>query len=349
MALEGPSPLSLSLSRLLRNPRLFPRFNSSFFHEWAGTHFRFGGGDGATAFWIVQGSSVHLYISKLLQEILGVADLQTGHDETALPSIASQEATSTKFRWSGNMSKFLIDFLVKQEIIGAGVEKPFDKSTLLAAAKAVSEKFRTSCDVAKVENRLKSFKTKWTKVEKLKHLNGASWDPITKIISLRGDHYRDYVKVHPKDATLLNRPIKNYNELAILFTDDINTEEIGTKEETVGGHCERQPPTSTPGSSSTPSSRGRSSRFTRLEEANVVDIKNLVVKIGELIDAIKDLKSRDFSEELWNAISACDYNERMSVVAFEYFLKNEIEGRVFLVRRPEMRKEWLAKFFSSLL
>lgn len=93
------------------------------------------------------------------------------------------------------MSKFLIDFLVKQEIIGAGVEKPFDKSTLLAAAKAVSEKFRTSCDVAKVENRLKSFITKWTKVEKLKHLNGASWDPITKIISLRGDHYRDYVKV----------------------------------------------------------------------------------------------------------------------------------------------------------
>lgn len=157
------------------------------------------------------------------------------------------------------------------------------------------------------------------------------------------------LKVHPKDATLLNRPIKNYNELAILFTDDINTEEIGTKEETVGGHCERQPPTSTPGSSSAPSSRGRSSRFTRLEEANVVDIKNLVVKIGELIDAIKDLKSRDFSEELWNAISACDYNERMSVVAFEYFLKNEIEGRVFLVRHPEMRREWLAKFFSSLL
>ncbi|OAY68143.1 hypothetical protein ACMD2_10397, partial [Ananas comosus] len=205
-----------------------------------------------------------------------------------------------------------------EEIIGAGVEKPFDKSTLLAAAKAVSEKFRTSCDVAKVENRLKSFKTKWT-------------------------------KVHPKDATLLNRPIKNYNELAILFTDDINTEEIGTKEETVGGHCERQPPTSTPGSSSAPSSRGRSSRFTRHEEANVVDVKNLVVKIGELIDAIKDLKPRDFGEELWNAISACDYNERMSVVAFEYFLKNEIEGKVFLVRHPEMRREWLAKFFSSLL
>lgn len=145
---------------------------------------------------VVQERSVHLYISKLLQEILeGVADPQTGHDETAPPSIDFQEATSTKFRWSRNMSKFLIDFLVKQEIIGVGVEKLFDKSTLLAAAKAVSEKFRTSCDVAKVENRLKSFKTKWTKVEKLKRLNGASWDPTTKIISLRGDHYRDYVKV----------------------------------------------------------------------------------------------------------------------------------------------------------
>lgn len=160
------------------------------------------------------------------------------------------------------------------------------------------------------------------------------------------------MKVHPKDATLLNKPIKNYNELAILFSDDINTEEIGTKEETVRGNCERQVdnhrllrlshrPLHQVG--------GRSSRFTRHEEANVVDIKNLVVKIGELIDAMKDLKPRDFGEELWNAVSACDYNERMSVVAFEYFLKNKIEGKVFLVRHPEMRKEWLAKFFSSLL
>nr|CAD1838915.1 unnamed protein product [Ananas comosus var. bracteatus] len=186
------------------------------------------------------------------------------------------------------MSKFLIDFLVKQEIIGAGVEKPFDKSTLLAAAKAVSEKFRTSCDVAKVENRLKSFKTKWTKVEKLKHLNGASWDPITKIISLRGDHYRDYVKGKIFEVYKARRgQCGGYKELS----------------------CE---------------DRGAYRCY-------------------------KDLKPRDFGEELWNAISACDYNERFSVVAFEYFLKNEIEGKVFLVRHPEMRKEWLAKFFSSLL
>jgi hypothetical protein len=79
------------------------------------------------------------------------------------------------------------------------------------------------------------------------------------------------------------------------------------------------------------------------------DIRYLVLKIGELIDAVKSLKPRDFAEDLWKAVTACSYNERMSITAFEYFLKNEVEGKIFLVRSPDLRKEWLAKFFSSLL
>ena len=79
------------------------------------------------------------------------------------------------------------------------------------------------------------------------------------------------------------------------------------------------------------------------------DIHYLVLKIGELIDAVKSLKPRDFAEDLWKAVTACSNNERMSITAFEYFLKNEVEGEIFLVRSPDLCKEWLAKFFSSLL
>lgn len=79
------------------------------------------------------------------------------------------------------------------------------------------------------------------------------------------------------------------------------------------------------------------------------DIHYLVLKIGELIDVVQSLKPRDFADGLWNAVTACGYNERVSITAFEYFLKNEVEGNIFLLRSTEQLKEWLAKFFSSLL
>jgi hypothetical protein len=82
---------------------------------------------------------------------------------------------------------------------------------------------------------------------------------------------------------------------------------------------------------------------------NNEDIRYLVLKIGELIDTLKDLKPRDFADDLWKIVTACGFNGRMTIIAFEYFLKNEVEGKMFLVRSPEFRKEWLAKFFSSLL
>ena len=79
------------------------------------------------------------------------------------------------------------------------------------------------------------------------------------------------------------------------------------------------------------------------------DIRCLVLKIGKLIDAIKSLKPRDVADDSWKAVTACGYNDRMSITAFEYFLKNEVEGKIFLVCSPDLHKEWLAKFFSNLL
>ena len=142
------------------------------------------------------------------------------------------------------------------------------------------------------------------------------------------------MKDHPKDSGMLNRPIEDYDELSFIFSDEYDPSADGIQLKKVqNAHSDESRISEDPGEQSIAGE----------------DIRYLVLKIGELIDAIKSLKPRDFADDLWKAVTACGYNDRMSITAFEYFLKNEVEGKIFLVRSPDLRKEWLAKFFSSLL
>ncbi|XP_010908360.1 uncharacterized protein [Elaeis guineensis] len=309
---------------------------------------------------------------------------QTACDQQTSPSSGSQQ-TCKKFKWKSEMSKFLLRFLVDQVAVGMKVDMSFKRNALVAAAEAVSQKFKIKCDETDVEKRLKTLKTRWNKIQRLKCLSGASWDPVARMISLGTSAYQDHVRAHPRDACLLNNPIDNYDELAIIcgddqangkFTEDknqyigsidreikgqhqknmqglVDIEQVAkSSSNQVRGHCQQEPAISPAAASPNPSldscRRATSSRTKRQEVADV-DIQSLVMKIGELIDAIKTLKPRNYSEEIWEAIKACDYNERLSVTALEYLLKNEIEGKIFLVRSSESRKEWLSKFFSSFL
>lgn len=131
---------------------------------------------------------------------------------------------------------------------------------------------------------------------------------------------------------MLNRPIEGYDELSFIFSDDQSTAEIRTNKD----QCAH-------------SADNLISEDSMEQKIDNDDTQYLVLKIGELIDAVKSLKPREFADDLWKAVTSCGYNQRMPITAFEYFLKNKIEGKIFLVRSPELRKERLAKFFSSLL
>jgi hypothetical protein len=142
------------------------------------------------------------------------------------------------------------------------------------------------------------------------------------------------MKDHPKDSGMLNRPIEDYDELSSIFSDEYDPS-------TVGIQLKR--------GQNAHSDDSKVSENPMEQKIASEDIHYLVLKIGELIDAVQSLKPRDFADDLWQAVTACGYNDRMSITAFEYFLKNEVEGKIFLVRSPDLRKEWLAKFFSSLM
>lgn len=74
----------------------------------------------------------------------------------------------------------------------------------------------------------------------------------------------------------------------------------------------------------------------------------LVEKIGELADSMKDAKIMH-EKEIWSSIKSCNIPEHVGIAAYEYFLRNEIAGKLFLVRSPEMRVEWLTQFEDQFL
>ncbi|CAO1942577.1 unnamed protein product [Urochloa humidicola] len=243
-------------------------------------------------------------------------------------------ASSRRFKWTKDRTKFLTIYLIQQASDAKGRDALFREDTLREAAKAVSQRFQRQCSVADVQRRLAALRDKWQMIEKMKALGSVSWDHATRTISMREEDYRQYAMDHHKDSRMLNTPIEDYDELSFIFSDeyDPSADRIQLKK-----------------GQTAHSDNSKISEDPVEQKITSEDICYLILKIGELVDAIKSLKPRDFADDLWKAVTACGYNDRMSITAFEYFLKNEVEGKIFLVRSPDLRKEWLAKFFSSLL
>jgi hypothetical protein len=109
------------------------------------------------------------------------------------------------------------------------------------------------------------------------------------------------MQVHPVDSGFMNRPIEGYDEIAFIFSGEIyrgNTQaEKGQNIHSVDNQTSEDP---------------------MKPKINNEDIRYLGLKIGELIDTLKDLKPGDFADDSWKAVTACGYNERMTTIAFEY-------------------------------
>ncbi|KAJ1286571.1 hypothetical protein BS78_03G363000 [Paspalum vaginatum] len=248
--------------------------------------------------------------------------------------IRGSQTSCSRFMWSKRRTKFLISCLMQKASDAKGKDALFSEDTLREVAEAVSQRFQRECSVTDVQRRLTALREKWQRIEKIKALGSASWDHATRTISMQGQDYLPYATDHRKDSELLNRPIEDYDELFFIFSGEYD------------------PPAAEIQLNRTQDIHSDGSKISEDPMEHKIaseDIRYLVLKIGELIDAVKSLKPGDFAEDLWKAITDCSYNERMAIAAFEYFLKNEVEGKIFLVRGPDLRKEWLAKFFSSLL
>ncbi|OEL27428.1 hypothetical protein BAE44_0011553, partial [Dichanthelium oligosanthes] len=99
----------------------------------------------------------------------------------------------------------------------------FKKVHLNQCARAVNEKSNTSHTRDQIKNHLKTWQRRYQKINKLKNLSAADFDEEKIIITLDPEHYNDHVKDHKNDAEFLNKPLEHFDEMAIIFCNNIAT------------------------------------------------------------------------------------------------------------------------------
>lgn len=117
-----------------------------------------------------------------------------------MESFQSQETSSSKkvnnnFRWTTSMSKYLQKSLVEQVSYGMKVDKSFKRPAFVAVARAVGEKFKVICSDSNVENHLRTLKTKYATIKRLKELSGVGWDNEMKMITMDEDAFHEHITV----------------------------------------------------------------------------------------------------------------------------------------------------------
>lgn len=126
----------------------------------------------------------------------------------------------TNFRWSPAMSRFLLPFLIQQANFGLKMGRAFKREAFVAAAAAVTEKFRVRCNDGNVENHLRTVKTRYQQIRRLQSLNNTTWDEKEKKIIMSDKDYGQYIAANPKDEPFLNKPIEMYGEIVYICGDD---------------------------------------------------------------------------------------------------------------------------------
>lgn len=106
-----------------------------------------------------------------------------------------KESEGKNFRWSKPMHATLLEILAEEALKGNKPSNTFKPGSFAKVAKDISEKFVVECKTNHVENRLKTIKTMWTTISKLKNKSGFGWDDEEKMITCPQNVYNEEVGV----------------------------------------------------------------------------------------------------------------------------------------------------------
>ncbi|WVZ74709.1 LOW QUALITY PROTEIN: hypothetical protein U9M48_022862 [Paspalum notatum var. saurae] len=123
---------------------------------------------------------------------------------------AQQQQQRGPMRWTSALSSFALRRMCQMISTGVRTDKGFKEVHLNQVAKALQEYSGQDVIGTQVYNHLRKWRQRWVRVSKLRELSGTLWDDENFVISLEEEHYKGHIKVHPKDAEYLNKPIENY-------------------------------------------------------------------------------------------------------------------------------------------
>ncbi|KAJ8423645.1 hypothetical protein Cgig2_006676 [Carnegiea gigantea] len=94
-------------------------------------------------------------------------------------------------------------------------------SSFVAAPDMISKKFNVKCLSDRVGNHLRTVKTAWVIIAKLRSQSGCGWDENMMMIRMSPDVCNTYVEVNATHEKYLNKKIDMYNEMAIVVGKNV--------------------------------------------------------------------------------------------------------------------------------
>ncbi|KAH7691710.1 Myb/SANT-like domain-containing protein [Dioscorea alata] len=248
----------------------------------------------------------------------------------------------------------------------------------LRVARAVSARFNLTVSDTHVNNRLRHVRKIWLIIKKIKSLSGVSWDDVEKKIVMGEEEYQIYIQAHPGEEIYINKPIQDYDEMAIVCGNDQATGSFartGSQSSRSLGARMDQPPTSpvidldnqtqgfddfddfapsdnptndTPTTATSTARKGKK----RVKHANADEeiMRDVKCELGRIANALEADKSKFISKELLDEIMtlSAHYSEYDLGRAYDYLLQNLPLANGFMNKTHSLRCIWMDDFLDRL-
>ncbi|XP_072977953.1 uncharacterized protein [Typha angustifolia] len=193
---------------------------------------------------------------------------------------------------------------------------------------------------------LRHLVNEWKCIKKLKELSGVGWDEKEKKkIVMRKEEYEIYVQANSKDEPFINKPIEDYDLLAIVCDNNYVTRyfakeltdplggglggsSISINDEPFGYHSRPSEDYDKESSSirNEPvqsNSSGKSKNLKRSRDAEIEVMKNVATKIAKVAMALDSSKSRHLADDLYIEVMKLEqegYNYDDLASVYDYLL-----------------------------
>ncbi|PUZ75523.1 hypothetical protein GQ55_1G179600 [Panicum hallii var. hallii] len=153
------------------------------------------------------------------------------------------------------------------------------------------------------------------------------------MISLEEEHFKGHIKVHPKDAELLNRPIDNYKQMQIIFgngqatSNSLKPNSDCMKVDDVAKlFGEAEAPKNEDGAAAAGSGFGGGNKRGRcmLSEEDIIVMTGMTGAVKEVAAAIGETKVEDSHPKLYDVVMFMPgFSEEASLAAYSHMLDNK--------------------------
>ncbi|KAJ1279047.1 hypothetical protein BS78_04G125300 [Paspalum vaginatum] len=263
-------------------------------------------------------------------------------------------------RWTSALSSFALRRMCQMISTGVRTDKGFKEVHLNQVAKALQEFSGQDVTGTQVYNHLRKWRQRWVRISKLRELSGALWDDENFVISLEEEYYKGHIKVHPKDAEYLNKPIENYQQMEVIFGNGKyamgSNEALGipsdfaesSKKTDFNDDVKEMFSPDDVGPKNESGCAGTKRKKSMLSEEDCVVLTGMTAAVNNVPDAIRETKVVEVHPKLYDAVMTIPgFTDEALLVAYSHLLDNKAQGIAFVGMHDAHRVLWLRTFLAK--